>query len=105
MKCFKKVGIVLVVLVMVLSLVVCGGGKDISKFGLFDEKILMVFVDVGYKDYVNKIKGDFEKDNDVKVKVVEKDMFEILEVLLFDGLVGIVLDVMMFVFDRIGSLG
>lgn len=54
---------------------------------------------------MNKIKGDFEKDNDVKVKVVEKDMFETLEALPLDGPAGTAPDVMMSAFDRIGSLG
>ncbi|MFO7197048.1 extracellular solute-binding protein, partial [Enterococcus faecium] len=76
-----------------------------SKSGSSDEKTLTVSVDAGYKDYVNKIKGDFEKDNDVKVKVVEKDMFETLEALPLDGPAGTAPDVMMSAFDRIGSLG
>ncbi|MBC1768014.1 extracellular solute-binding protein [Listeria welshimeri] len=105
MKRFKKVGIVSAVLVMALSLAACGGGKDTSKSGSSDEKTLTVSVDAGYKDYVNKIKGDFEKDNDVKVKVVEKDMFETLEALPLDGPAGTAPDVMMSAFDRIGSLG
>ncbi|PZG53719.1 sugar ABC transporter substrate-binding protein [Listeria ivanovii] len=106
MKRFKKVGIVSAVLVMALSLAACGGGKDTSKLGSSDgEKTLTVSVDAGYKDYVNKIKGDFESDNNVKVKVVEKDMFETLEALPLDGPAGTAPDVMMSAFDRIGSLG
>lgn len=72
MKRFKKVGIVSAVLVMALSLAACGGGKDTSKSGSYDEKTLTVSVDAGYKDYVNKIKGDFEKDNGRKSKSCRK---------------------------------
>ena len=65
---------------------------------------LTVSVDSGYKDYINEIKGDFEKENDVKLKLVEKDMFEQLEALLLDGPAGKGPDVMMAAY-RIGALG
>lgn len=42
-----------------------GGSKE-------DSKVLTISVDKGYEKYVNAIKGDFEKKNDVKIKVVKK---------------------------------
>ncbi len=57
------------------------------------------------KDYINEIKDTFEKENDVKIKLVEKDMFDQLESLALDGPAGKGPDVMMAAYDRIGALG
>lgn len=70
-----------------------------------DEKTLTISVDSGYTDYMNEIKGKFEKENDVKIKLVEKDMFDQLEALALDGPAGKGPDVMMAAYDRIGALG
>lgn len=75
-----------------------GGSKE-------DSKVLTISVDKGYEKYVNAIKGDFEKKNDVKIKVVKKDMFDQLDALSLDGPAGKAPDVMMAAYDRIGSLG
>ncbi|WP_239255811.1 extracellular solute-binding protein [Listeria ilorinensis] len=100
----KKMGISLLVAGLSLSLAACGGGSSSGKSSS-DGKTLTVSVDSGYKKYINDIKGDFEKENDVKIKVVEKDMFEQLEALPLDGPAGTAPDVMMAAYDRIGSLG
>ncbi|MFV5784517.1 extracellular solute-binding protein, partial [Pediococcus acidilactici] len=77
-----------------------------SAEGKADEgKTLTVSVDSGYKDYINEIKNTFEKENDVKIKLVEKDMFDQLESLALDGPAGKGPDVMMAAYDRIGALG
>lgn len=58
-----------------------------------------------YADYVNSIKGDFEKKNNCTVKVVKKPMFDQLEALPLDGPAGKAPDVMLASYDRIGGLG
>lgn len=101
----KKLGLGLLSLGILGGLAACGNGKADTASGGNDEKTLTVSVDSGYKDYINKIKGDFEKENDVKIKLVEKDMFDQLEALSLDGPAGKGPDVMMAAYDRIGALG
>lgn len=67
--------------------------------------VLQVSVAKGYTKFVDEIKEKFEKDNQVTVKVTEKDMFEQLEALPLDGPAGKAPDVMMSAYDRIGVLG
>lgn len=106
MSSFKKFGLLAMVAVMVLMLAACGGGSSSKDSSSSDgKKTLTVSVDEGYAKYVDKIKSKFEKDNDVTVKVVKKDMFETLEALPLDGPAGTAPDVMMSAYDRIGSLG
>lgn len=101
----KKLGLGLLSLGILGGLAACGNGKADTASGGNDEKTLTVSVDSGYKDYINEIKGDFEKENDVKIKLVEKDMFDQLEALSLDGPAGKGPDVMMAAYDRIGALG
>nr|WGD72900.1 hypothetical protein P5668_13935 [Bacillus subtilis] len=49
------------------------------------KKVLTVSVEETYKEYIESIKTKFEKENDVTVKIVEKQMFEQLEALPLDG--------------------
>ncbi len=102
----KKLLLSSVVLGTALSLAACSSKKDDKKDAASDkEKVLQVSVDKGYTKFVNEIKDQFEKDNGVKVKLIEKDMFEQLEALPLDGPAGKAPDVMMSAYDRIGSLG
>ena len=90
----------------IATLAACGSGDNQKE--ATDEKggkKLTISVAEGYADYVNDIKGDFEKENDVKIDVVEKDMFDTLDGLSLDGPAGKAPDVMMAPYDRIGSLG
>ncbi|MGB6178043.1 extracellular solute-binding protein [Carnobacterium sp.] len=93
-----------------LLLAACGGGSgsDTATSGSEGSKKdgeLNIAVDAGYVDYVNEIKGDFEKEHDVKIKITERDMFEQLEALPLDGPAGSAPDIMMSAYDRIGPLG
>lgn len=108
---FKKVGVAAASAGVLLLLGACGNGGSTGKTdgsnagGSSDSKTLTVSVDKGYTEYINSIKDQFEKDNDVKIKLVEKDMFEQLEALPLDGPANKAPDVMMSAYDRIGSLG
>ncbi len=44
-----------------------------------DNKTITITVDKGYKDYINRVKGDFEKKNGVKVEVKTKDALTALD--------------------------
>lgn len=102
----KKIGLGFLSAGVILSLAACGGGSDSKKDAAKEEnKSLTISVAEGYVDYVNDIKADFEKENEVKIKVVEKDMFDQLEALSLDGPAGKAPDVMMSAYDRIGPLG
>ncbi|WP_165005941.1 MULTISPECIES: extracellular solute-binding protein [unclassified Enterococcus] len=104
-KSVKKIGLGLLSLGILGGLTACGNGSSASDSNKEDGKTLTVSVDPGYKDYVNEIKETFEKDNDVKIKLIEKDMFDQLESLALDGPAGKGPDVMMSAYDRIGALG
>lgn len=101
----KKLGLGLVSLGILGGLVACGNGNSSAEGDTEEGKTLTVSVDSGYKDYINEIKNTFEKENDVKIKLVEKDMFDQLESLALDGPAGKGPDVMMAAYDRIGALG
>lgn len=101
----KKLGLGLVSLGILGGLVACGNGNSLAEGDTEEGKTLTVSVDSGYKDYINEIKDTFEKENDVKIKLVEKDMFDQLESLALDGPAGKGPDVMMAAYDRIGALG
>ena len=101
----KKLGLGLVSLVILGGLAACGNGNSSAEGDTEEGKTLTVSVDSGYKDYINEIKDTFEKENDVKIKLVEKDMFDQLESLALDGPAGKGPDVMMAAYDRIGALG
>ncbi|NTL25140.1 extracellular solute-binding protein [Enterococcus faecium] len=101
----KKLGLGLVSLGILGGLAACGNGNSSAEGEAEEGKTLIVSVDSGYKDYINEIKDTFEKENDVKIKLVEKDMFDQLESLALDGPAGKGPDVMMAAYDRIGALG
>lgn len=101
----KKLGLGLVSLGILGGLAACGNGNSSAEGEAEEGKTLTVSVDSGYKDYINEIKDTFEKENDVKIKLVEKDMFNQLESLALDGPAGKGPDVMMAAYDRIGALG
>lgn len=101
----KKLGLGLVSLGILGGLAACGNGNSSAEGEVEEGKTLTVSVDSGYKDYINEIKDTFEKENDVKIKLVEKDMFDQLESLALDGPAGKGPDVMMAAYDRIGALG
>lgn len=101
----KKIGLGALSLGFIGGLAACGNGGSSTAANEEDGKTLTISVDSGYKDYVNEIKTKFEEDNDVKIKLVEKDMFEQLESLALDGPAGKAPDVMMAAYDRIGALG
>lgn len=101
----KKLGLGLVSLGILGGLAACGNGNSSAEGEAKEGKTLTVSVDSGYKDYINEIKDTFEKENDVKIKLVEKDMFDQLESLALDGPAGKGPDVMMAAYDRIGALG
>ncbi|WP_307893526.1 extracellular solute-binding protein [Bacillus swezeyi] len=99
-----KKGIALfLALVLTFGLAACSSSKDAASSG--GKKVLTVSVEETYRNYVESIKADFEKENDVTVKIVEKPMFDQLEALPLDGPAGNAPDVMLAAYDRIGGLG
>lgn len=102
-KSFKKLGIFAMVAGVTMSLAACG--KDKKNADADTKKTVTVSVDKGYKDYINDVKGKFEKDNKVKVVVKTHDALSTLENLKLDGPAGKAPDVMMAPFDRAGVLG
>lgn len=97
---WKKVGLATLAACLTVGLAACG-----SKSSESNQKTLTVTVDKGYKDYINDIKGDFEKKNGVKVVVKTKDALTTLDSLKLDGPAGKAADVMMAPFDRVAVLG
>lgn len=105
MKYVKKFGLAVMLFSMIMSLVACGNDSSKEKDSSNKGNTLTVSVEESYKPFINDIKGQFEKDNDVKIKVVVKPMFDQLEALPLDGPGGNAPDVMMSAYDRVGSLG
>ncbi len=68
-------------------------------------KTLTVYVDEGYKDYIETAATEFEKENDVDVTVKTGDALTGLDNLSLDNQSGSAPDVMMAPYDRVGSLG
>lgn len=97
---WKKVGLATLAAGLTVGLAACG-----SKSSESNQKTLTVTVDKGYKDYINDIKGDFEKKNGVKVVVKTKDALTTLDSLKLDGPAGKAADVMIAPFDRVAVLG
>ena len=77
----KKIGLGLLTLSAVVALTACGGSKTSKKEAESSSDTLTVSVDKGYIKYLEKVKGNFEKENDIKIKLVEKDMFDQLDAL------------------------
>jgi len=108
MKVLKKLFVLTLIFSITFALSACGGKKETNDNSSSDsggKKTLTVSVEEKYADYINSIKGDFEKQNDVTVKIVKKPMFEQLEALPLDGPAGKAPDVMLAPYDRIGGLG
>ncbi|HJE98339.1 MAG TPA: extracellular solute-binding protein [Ligilactobacillus acidipiscis] len=102
-KSFKKMGMLALAAGMTLTLAACGNDKKDADASA--KKTVTVSVDKGYKDYINDVKGKFEKDNKVKVVVKTHDALSTLDNLKLDGPAGKAPDVMMAPFDRAGVLG
>lgn len=106
---WQKITLGLVSAGVVLALAACGGGgggTDSTGGGAAEgAKTLKVSVGTDYIDYMNDIKGDFEKENDVTIEVIEKDMFEQMDALQLDGPAGKGPDVTMSPYDRVGQQG
>lgn len=87
------------------SLSACGSDdKESSKES--GSKTLTVSVEQdNYVKYINEIKGDFEKKNGVKVKVVQKPMTDQCDAIQLDGPSGKGPDVFIAPNDRVGSMG
>ncbi|MGT2807974.1 sugar ABC transporter substrate-binding protein [Streptococcus iniae] len=101
---WKKLSVLgLVSLTSLMSLTACGSAsKEAQKP---DGKTIVVSVDEGYADYINSIKGDFEKENKVTVKVKKEGMIDTLDKLSTDGPTGSAPDVFLAPYDRVGGLG
>ncbi|ASB87410.1 extracellular solute-binding protein [Bacillus sonorensis] len=99
----KKGFALLLAAVLTFGLAACSGSKDTAGSG--GKKVLTVSVEETYKNDVESIKDEFEKENDVTIKIVEKQMFDQLEALPLDGPAGNAPDVMLAAYDRIGGLG
>ncbi|VDZ40647.1 maltose/maltodextrin-binding protein [Streptococcus dysgalactiae subsp. dysgalactiae] len=102
---WKKVSVIgTLSLASVLTLTACtsGGSKDAKET---DGKTIVVSVDEGYADYIKSIKGEFEKENKVTVKVKKEGMMDTLDKLSTDGSTGTSPDVFLAPYDRVGGLG
>ncbi|MGY3765430.1 extracellular solute-binding protein [Vagococcus vulneris] len=104
-KGFKRFGLGLLTAGVALTLVACGSSKGDEKADSKKSDTLTVSVDKGYIKYLEKVKGEFEKENKIKIELVEKDMFDQLDSLALDGPAGKAPDVMMSAYDRLGPLG
>lgn len=90
-----------------LSLSACGSDdKKSSEDNSNKSKTLTVSVEQdNYAKFVNNVKGKFEKDNGVKVKVVKKPMTDQCDAIQLDGPSGKGPDVFIAPNDRVGSMG
>lgn len=89
-----------------VTLSACGPGDDNSSGTLpasTGTKTLLVWEDVKKSDGIQDAVKEFEKQNDVKVKVVEKAYADQIEALRLDGATGTGPDVITMPHDQIGS--
>ncbi|MTB63458.1 extracellular solute-binding protein [Streptococcus sp. zg-86] len=86
-------------------LAACSSNKSASNDSAADGKSLTVYVDQGYKEYIESAAKKFEEDNGVKVTVKTGDALGGLDNLSLDNQSGSAPDVMMAPYDRVGSLG
>lgn len=105
----KKKLTVFASLLLIFTLVLAGCSststkKEEKKTTASDSKTLTISVEESYKPYVESIKAQFEKDNDAKIKIVTKPMFDQLEAIPLDGPAGKAPDVTMAAYDRVGGL-
>lgn len=101
---WKNIGLILLTTIALIGTTACSKGNN-SKETTSDEKTLKVSVSKDYIEYMNKIKTEFEKENDIKVEVTEKDMFDQMDALQLDGPAGKGPDVTMSPYDRVGQQG
>ncbi|MDH6564231.1 maltose-binding protein MalE [Bacillus sp. TBS-096] len=90
----------------VLLLSACGPGDDNSSGtqpASTGTKTLLVWEDVKKSDGIQDAVKEFEKQNDVKIKVVEKAYADQIEALRLDGAAGTGPDVITMPHDQIGS--
>ncbi|WP_159544143.1 extracellular solute-binding protein [Streptococcus halichoeri] len=99
------IGILSLAPVLTLTACTSGGTKDAKKTKEADGKTIVVSVDEGYADYINSIKGDFEKEHKITVKVKKEGMMDTLDKLSTDGPTGASPDVFLAPYDRVGGLG
>ena len=85
-----------------LLLVACGGKKDDSSSA---KNELTVYVDNGYKSYMEEAAKAFEKESGTKVNIKTGDALGGLDKLSLDNQSGKAPDVMMAPYDRVGGLG
>ena len=86
-----------------LLLVACGGKKEDSSSATKNE--LTVYVDNGYKSYMEEAAKAFEKESGTKVNIKTGDALGGLDKLSLDNQSGKAPDVMMAPYDRVGGLG
>ena len=86
-----------------LLLVACGGKKEDSSSTTKNE--LTVYVDNGYKSYMEEAAKAFEKESGTKVNIKTGDALGGLDKLSLDNQSGKAPDVMMAPYDRVGGLG
>ena len=86
------------------SLSACGGKEEKSSEAKPKELIVSVEQD-NYANFVNDVKGKFEKENDIKVKVVKKPMTDQCDAIQLDGPSGKGPDVFIAPNDRVGAMG
>ena len=85
-----------------LLLVACGGKKEDSSSA---KNSLTVYVDNGYKSYMEEAAKAFEKESGTKVNIKTGDALGGLDKLSLDNQSGKAPDVMMAPYDRVGGLG
>ena len=85
-----------------LLLVACGGKKEDSSSA---KNELTVYVDNGYKSYMEEAAKAFEKESGTKVNIKTGDALGGLDKLSLDNQSGNAPDVMMAPYDRVGGLG
>lgn len=85
-----------------LLLVACGGKKEDSSSA---KNSLTVYVDNGYKSYMEEAAKAFEKESGTKVDIKTGDALGGLDKLSLDNQSGKAPDVMMAPYDRVGGLG
>ena len=85
-----------------LLLVACGSKKDDTSAS---ENELTVYVDNGYKAYMEEAAKAFEKESGTKVTIKTGDALGGLDKLSLDNQSGKAPDVMMAPYDRVGGLG
>ncbi|HFI0302497.1 TPA: extracellular solute-binding protein [Streptococcus suis] len=100
----KRTATVTLMAATVLSLVACKSEEKKVEEST-ENSVLTVAVDKLYVDYINGIKGDFEKEHNVTLEVKEVDQSDVLTNLPIDGPTGTSPDVMMAPYDRVGGLG